>query len=457
MSLTSTSWTRWLAGTVLLPACLGIAPACRSFAQPRSLPEIKPLRLESRSQQFHVTGYPAGTALGPPSASYLLTNHVQMEPMVLVLTAERVRAELITELGLGEDWRGRITITVQGDLPPATPVMVESQFFPGSWRYRLVVPGQLDRPRLLRGLTRALLLEFANRGNASSRLAEVPLWLEEGIATHLLALHGESLVPEVRSRLTVTRSAAPDAFVEARQRLRGQELMPFSELAFAQAGQFAEEDWETFRRTAQLLVAELLNLPEGRAAVGEFLRQLPAYLNSQLAFLRAFTNRFPTMLEMEKWWAVVWMNFTAQDRHMRLSLAHSLGQLDDVLAPPINVRLDAGAVPGRKDLPLREVIAHTDFAQHHATVLRAALQLQLLQVSAPVELARLIGDYRHALQHYLKRRGAPDSRSTTVSADAKLAAKEVLERLDLLDVIRADFRRLDAAATAPLPCPAGPE
>lgn len=419
------------------------------------LPAYKPLVLESRSQQFKIVGHPAGTPLGPPSLSHLLTNHVQMEPTLLVLTAERVRTELLAELGLGDGWMGRITVTVQGDLPPTAPVVVESQWFPGGWRYQMTVPGQLDRPRLLRALTRALLLEAANRNNASQRLAEIPLWLEEGLATHLLALHGETLVPEVRTRLAVVRSASPDVFAEARQLLRGRELVPFSDLSHLAAGQLDDAQWQVFRRTAQLLVAELLNLPEGRAAMAEFMRQLPAYLNSQLAFQRAFAARFPTMLDAEKWWSVVWMNFTASDRHMRLSLARSLDQLDEVLAAPIAVRLGTNAVPGRKELPLRELVAHTDYTQHQPAVARAALQLQLLQANSPVELGRLTADYRQTLLQYLRRRAAYSSRSTSASADAKLALKEVLERLDLLDVIRADFRRLDQPPAGA--CPGAPE
>jgi hypothetical protein len=72
-----------------------------------------------------------------------------------------------------------------------------------------------------------------------------------------------------------------------------------------------------------------------------------------------------------------------------------------------------------------------------------------------VELGRLIADYRQALNHYLKRRAAFSSQSTSASADAKLALREVIEKLDLLDVIRADFRRLDNAPEGS--CPTGPE
>jgi hypothetical protein len=428
--------------------------AASAPAQPR-IPVPAPLQLESRSGQFRVFGWPPGSPQGPPSLSLLETNHLQMEPTVLVLTCERVRTELLRELGLGDGWAGRIQITVQGDLRPSEAVVIESQWFASGWRYRMVVPGQLERPRLMRALTRVLLLELANRGNRSQRSAEIPLWLEEGLATHLLALHGENLVPEIRTSVTLIQSVTPDVFLEARQLLRGRELVPFADLAHVRADQFTDEQWEIFRRTAQLLVAELMNLPDGRAALQEFLGQLPQYLNPQIAFLRGFAAHFSSPLDAEKWWAVVWMNFTARDRQMRLSLTHSLGQLEEILAAPIAVRLGTNAVPGRKDLPLREVIAHTELAQHQPVVAQAAFQLQLLQHTAPVELSRLVWDYRQALLRYLKRRAEFSSTTAFKSADVKLATKEVLEKLDLLDVIRGDFHRLMMTATAT--SPTGPE
>lgn len=419
-----------------------------SLAAQPGAPTSGIMRLESRSHQFVVFGAPPGTALGPPSLSLLATNHLQLEPTLLVLTCERVKAELLHELGLADTWNGRITITVRGDRPPAWPVVIESQWHPGGWNYQLIVPGQLERPRLMRALTRALLLEIANRGNPTARPGEVPLWLEEGLATHLLALHGETLVPEIRTLTALVQATHPDVFSEARRRLRGRELVPFADLGQARPDQFTDEEWEVFRRTAQLLVAELLNLPEGRRCAQEFLRQLPAYLNSQLALQRGFAPYFPTMLDAEKWWSVVWMNFTARDRHMRFSVANSLRQLEDILAPAITVRLGTNSLPGRKELPLREIIAHTEFARHQLAVAQAGRQLQLLQHTAPVELARLIGDYRQALLTYLKRRTGPAGKADTRSADARLATKGVLEHLDLLEVIRLDLGRLGAAAAS---------
>lgn len=432
----------WVAG--LAAGWLGVSAAAQPLTPAQGM-----MRLESRSQQFVVFGALPGTALGPPSLSLLETNHLQMDPTLLVLTCERVKTVLLEELGLGDAWTGRIQINVRGAKRPTEPVVVESQWYPGGWRYQLIVPGQLERARLMRALTRALLLEIANRGNPSQRLAEIPLWLEEGLATHLLALHGDALVPEIRTLTSVVQAAHPDVFLEARRQLLGRGLASFADLSLAQPGQFDEESWEVFRRTAQLLVAELLYLPDGRAGLQAFLRQLPGYLNSQLAFLRGFPQHFPTMLDAEKWWAVVWMNFTGRDRHMRFSADKSLRQLDEILASSIAVRHGTNTVPGRKELPLREVIAHTEYAQHEFAVAQANLQLQLLQVTAPVELARLISDYRQALLTYLKRRTEFSSKATAKQADAKLAIKEVLERLDLLEVIRLDISRLDAAAAAP--------
>jgi hypothetical protein len=297
------------------------------------------LQLRSRTDQFIVFGALPGMASGPPSLSLIETNHLQMDPTLLVLTCERVKTEVLRELGLSDAWTGRIQINVRGELRPTEPVMIESQWNPNGWRYLIVVPGQMERPRLMRALTRALLLEIANRGNASQRPAEIPLWLEEGLATHLLALHGDSLIPEIRTLTSLVQEAHPDVFTEARRQLRGRELVPFADLWLAPPGEASDEQRAGFRRTSQLLVAELLYLPEGRACLREFLRQLPAYLNSQLALLHGFAPHFQTMLDAEKWWAVVWMNFTGRERLMRFSADHGLRQLEGILVPAIAVRL----------------------------------------------------------------------------------------------------------------------
>jgi len=411
-------------------------------------------RYESRTQQFVVFGALPGTAFGATALSLLETNHVQIEPTVLVLTCERLKFELLKELNMSDGWTGQIHITVRGDMPPAEVVVVESQWFSNGWRYRMVLPGQMERPRLVRALTRALLLELTNRHNRSQRLAEIPLWLEAGLAAHLLAVHGETLVAENRTRRSSDQGLVADVFRDAHLRLQGHELTAFSDLTLAQPGQFTEEQWEVFRCISQLLVAELLLLPEGRAGLRELLRLLPSYLNPQLAFLRAFEPQFPSMLEVEKWWSAAWLNFTTRDRHLRLSFDASLRQLEEILTTPIAVRVGTNAMPGRKELPLRELIANTEYLRHQPAVAQATLQLQLLQVSAPGELTRLIGDYRQSLLTYLKRRTEFSTSSTSKSADAKIAVKDALQQLDLLDVIREDFQRVSPAA---VPAPVVPE
>ncbi len=420
-------------------------PSAPASAQPL-VPTQGILQLRSRTDQFIVFGALPGSPLGPPSLSLIETNHLQMDPTLLVLTCERVKTELLRELGLPDAWTGRIQINVRGELRPTEPVVIHSQWNQGGWRYQIVVPGQLERTQLMRALTRTLLLEIANRGNPSQRPAEIPVWLEEGLAAHLLALHGDSLIPEIRTLTSLVQAAHPYVFTEARRHLHGRGLVSLADLCTTQSDKLSQEQSEIFRRTSQLLVAELLYLPEGRACLHEFLRQLPSFLNSQLALLRGFAPHFQTMLDAEKWWAVAWMNFTGRDRLMLFSVNHGLRQLEEILGPAIAVRIGTNAVPSRKELPLREVIANTKFTQHEPAVALATQQLQLLQVTAPVELARLISDHRQTLLTYLKRRTEYSSNSK--NADAKLATKEVLERLDLLEVIRLDIVRLDAAAVA---------
>ena len=100
-------------------------------------------------------------------------------------------------------------------------------------------------------------------------------------------------------------------------------------------------------------------------------------------------------------------------------------------------------------MPFREVIAHTDFSRHQFAVSQAALQLQLLQVSALSSWRGYRRLPRGAVAH-LKRRFAYSSKSLHQRRHAKLATKEVLEARPV-DVIRGDFRQPDAAAGSDSP------
>ena len=54
----------------------------------------------------------------------------------------------------------------------------------------------------------------------------------------------------------------------------------------------------------ELLVGELLRLPDGRSCLQTMLARLPQHRNWQFAFLEAFHTHFERPLDVEKWWAL---------------------------------------------------------------------------------------------------------------------------------------------------------
>ena len=74
-----------------------------------------------------------------------------------------------------------------------------------------------------------------------------------------------------------------------------------------------------FRASAQLLISELLRMPDGSNHLVAMLNGLHQNLNWQTTFLRAFGSRFPRLVDVEKWWAVAVMHFLGLDESHRMS------------------------------------------------------------------------------------------------------------------------------------------
>ena len=91
------------------------------------------------------------------------------------------------ELGLTGAWKGRIYLELVPSRSPFDKVEILASRFTDGWQYRLQLPSLIDRHRYLGGLVQVVLTEIANRQNTSDRLAEVPTWLCEGVAQHLMA------------------------------------------------------------------------------------------------------------------------------------------------------------------------------------------------------------------------------------------------------------------------------
>src|SRR6185436_10896685 len=119
---------------------------------------------------------------------------------------------------------------------------------------------------------------------ARTQTVELPPWLVEGLAAHLLATAGNVLAPHPNAGLAGPQLRS-DPLARARQVLREHAPLTLDELNWPAAEHFSDARLEEYRSSAQLFVHELLRTPHGRACLQEMLVMLPEYLNWQTAFL----------------------------------------------------------------------------------------------------------------------------------------------------------------------------
>jgi len=122
----------------------------------------EPVRtVRSSTSQFIVRGPPlSGVGNdGSPAVSTL----IELDPTILAISCERIKQALLRELTLPDLWRGRIYIEINSLLSTnRTPRIIAKAFVDG-WHYQMEVPRRIEKPKLVRGLIQALLMEIANR------------------------------------------------------------------------------------------------------------------------------------------------------------------------------------------------------------------------------------------------------------------------------------------------------
>jgi hypothetical protein len=392
----------------------------------------------------------------------LKTNEVWLHGPVLAVSAERVRAALYGELRTEGLARQPIHLVLHPQTNPPVPLLIQSIRQADGWRQRVDLPERVDREHFIKALAGACLLELASRDPRKGR-PELPLWLTEGLGRHL---HASALAPLV-VQTELLPQAVPDALLEsgavgarffASQRMPDPyrfarpQLAARGPLDFAALGRpgalVTEADREHFRSCAQVFVGELLKLPDGPAALLEFTRRLPDYLNWELAFLEAFRAHFRSALDVEKWWSVTLVALQGRDQHAKLSAAEGLRQLAAVLTVPVNVRQQAGRLPDAGVTPVQQFIAEANLEDQRAVLSQMLQQLRLLQWNVTPDLLKLIEDYRATLENYYNRRFKPAAgvkgRSITAPPALPALVRETVVKLNLLDLLQADFARFAA-------------
>ncbi len=376
------------------------------------------------------------------------TNYVEVEPSMLAVSCERIKSALLAELGVKDQWRGRINVSLHRATSLDEPVVIGNSQDGVNWTYYMALPDTVEQSRLVAAVVNVLLLEMADRN--SMRAAEIPTWLAEGLTRQLMC---ESPVPLVVSRPEPGQHGIITAMVElngvkrdpltmAHDELRARPPLMLDELSWPQNGHLEGEAGESYRCSAQLFVHELTQLKDGRACLRAMIPELARHMNWQMAFLDAFREHFGSQLELEKWWALQLAGFTGRDLTQAWPRAESWRKLDEIVRPMVEVRTAMDELPLRTEVTLQSIIAQWNFAQQAGVINEKIQQLFVLRTRVSQDLILLVDDYREALDGYMKRRI-----KESASKQAKLRpdrldsiAKDTLLQLDLLDARREQLR-----------------
>lgn len=377
-------------------------------------------------------------------------NFLPLEPAVVVVACERIKQALAATLHDRAGWQGKIFLVAHPARAADEPVTLVAERIRGGWQYRLELPDPIERARLARALVHALLRERAGR-RAREHAPDVPAWLAEGLAEHLLQARGTELLPPAPrwrvGALTLTplnvTARWRDPLENARRVLREQPPLTLDQLSWPAPEQLDGRASAPFRANAQVFVAELLRLPDGPARLNVMLDELAACYNWQTAFFRAFDPLFQRPIDVEKWWSLQVTHYTGRDLSRAWSLPVSWLKLDEALQVPVEVRRRRDELPAAATVSLATVLREWGFSRQELALRERLRALELLRLRVAQELVGLVDAYRRLLEVYLERRarlGMDAPGVSRPSLDARLLVRETLERLGELEALRERLR-----------------
>ena len=367
-------------------------------------------------------------------------DRLTLEPALLVVSCERIKAALRQELGMTDVGGARVELLIDRNLGPEAMSKLGAVRGRREWSYELDLPKTIRPQALVRALVGAVLMEIANR-SAGGQSAELPLWLLEGMAAHLEANNPPTLLLQPG-----TESASDHITIEGqtivRQMLRGRAPLTFQQLSWPDALD-TDANRAFFRACSQLFVEELLGLKDGASRLRNMVWQLGRDRNWQTAFLTAYHADFASLLDVEKWWSVACVDFQCADSGQFASTREVWRRLQETLDVPVEVRLDARRLPAEARLTLQEAIRKWPAADSEAIVTRAIVRLELQRYRSTDELRPMIDAYIAALSHYLEDQRVLEHKGPTLRNPAgQLAAlrHDICQKLDVLDARREEMR-----------------
>jgi hypothetical protein len=396
----------------------------------------------SLSGQFAIHDLPPGIM---PERLLDESNLVELDPTLLAVSCDRIKKCLLQQLGLRDEWKGKIFVVLHRAQSSDEPVSVTPVRSGREWDFQLDMPDRVDRPRLVSAIVEVLLLEIASRD--AERSTEIPAWLSQGMSREVIFASAKELVLErprgLENGLDLARLTRTNLFdnplVQAHAELLAAPPLAVEDLSWPGPEQFEGAAAEAYRSSAQLFVHELLQLNDGRDCFRTFLSELPRHLNWQIAFLRAFHSHFGSQLELEKWWALRLVQFTGRDLAQTWRADESWQKLDEIVRPSVDVRTESNELPTHTQVTLQAIIRDWDVPRQTQLLQEKSQQLFLLRLHVSQGLIYLVDGYRRTLDGYLKKREHSGAHPIGRVPSDDLA-KETIRTLDVLEAQRQQLR-----------------
>ncbi|MDB6026834.1 MAG: hypothetical protein JWM68_3057, partial [Verrucomicrobiales bacterium] len=382
------------------------------------------------------------TVYGPkvPLNSLYISNFMgnqpsRLDPALLTVACEQIKELLFSELGYNARQQlvgnsrnlhlGKIFIVLHTKAEyPITFTGVPGN---GLLSYRVDLPNEMFRSRLIETVVQILLIDLANVNNRGPSVSP-PVWLAEGLVAHLQSAGLETLPLE--ANFPLDKKWKRDPLADVFEHLHAQAPLTFEELSWPE--NLPKERKAVFHDSAQLFVYELLRLKNGGIRMREMIDSLPRYKNWQFAFFRAFSPHFSQSLEVEKWWALNVVDFTGRDPRQAWSREESEKKLNAILKIGAQIHTGNDSLPRRADLPVQQVIKEWELVRQQMALAKIINQLKGLRMRVSPELLDLVDAYRAVLETYLNER-SPSERQKRNAPGLIVVQKAACKKLDALD------------------------
>ncbi len=408
-----------------------------------------PTGTRSHSGQFVLVGSSTAPVLpSVPDPALTNSNSIDLSPMLVPISCERIKQYLVNDLGVTSPWQGKVLLSIRPASLNDRGVFITADHYRKSWQYHVALPTPIDRAIYVRAIVRVVLMEMISR-NAGAGATEPPAWLVEGLTRHILASREievslsqpGSVSRGVAFTPTVVSQTQNNPLQESMDVLKTSGTLNFEELSWPLRESLDGPVAPQYAASAHAFTHHLLRLRNSKTCFRSWIETMPRYQNWQTSFFEAFRQHFQAPLDVEKWWALQMTFLGRQDKGGSWARSESASALRELLQVPARIHSASNTLPTTRTVPLQTVLREWNDEQQNSVLERKLRELEMLRLRTSPDYFETLEKYHRVLLEALQKRksaGGPFGigRSSGLVAASVKAAFE-LDQLDALEANEA--------------------